>query len=399
MPKDNAHPIARTVRGTPAEAFRAFTHPTALRDWLCNVAQVEARPGGRFYLAWSDGHSAWGDYTAFEPGQRLAFSWNHDAHAGATTVEVRFATAKAGARVTVKHAGLGDTADELRAAWAAGLENLDSLLADGIDLRVSRRPRLGVFIGDLNAEIARQLKSPAEGVRLEGTAPGSGAETAGLLKDDVLVGFNGSPLKQFADLTPLLTARQAGDVVTMRFVRAGEVQEAQVTLGRFPQPKLPATGKALAKQARAIHERINAELAGKTRRLSETGTARAPKKGEWSVKQLIAHLILTERDLQSWVAQMINDREVGDDLEFRPNVCFRIDALVDRLGTLAALRRELAVAQEETARLAEQLPRDFVNERKHLFNRFAGWVIEITPGHFDQEHGEQLALAIKAAGK
>jgi hypothetical protein len=185
----------------------------------------------------------------------------------------------------------------------------------------------------------------------------------------------------------------------MRFVRAGEVQEAQVTLGRFPQPKLPASGKALAKQARAIHERINAELTGKTRRLSETGAARAPKKGEWSVKQLIAHLILTERDLQSWVAQMINDREVGDDLEFRPNVCFRIDALVDRLGTLATLRRELVVAQEETARLAEQLPRDFVTERKHLFNRFAGWVIEITPGHFDQEHGEQLALAIKAAGK
>ena len=77
--------IARTVRGTPVEAFRAFTHPTALRDWLCQAAEVEARPGGRLYLAWADGHSARGTFSTVEPGKRLAFSWDHDAHGGATS--------------------------------------------------------------------------------------------------------------------------------------------------------------------------------------------------------------------------------------------------------------------------------------------------------------------------
>lgn len=389
--------IARTVRGTPAEAFRAFTHPTALRDWLCQAADVEARPGGRLYLAWADGHSTRGTLTAFEPGKRLAFSWNHDAHAGATSVEVKFAAARAGTRVTVRHAGLGKASEDVRSAWVAGLENLDSLLADGIDLRVARRPRLGIFIGDLTPEIASKLGAPAQGIRLEGTAPDSGAAAAGLQKDDVLVGFDGSPLTRFEDLTPLVTRHKAGDVVVVEVVRAGERASTELTLGHFPQPKIPTTGKALAKQARAIHQRINADIARKTRGLSETGASRQPKKGEWSVKQLIAHLILTERDLQSWVAQMVNDREAGDDLEFRPNANPRVDALVDRLKTMAALRRELALAQEETARLAEHLPRDFVTNRKHLYNRFASWVIDVTPGHYDNEHGEQFDIAIKSS--
>jgi len=41
------------------------------------------------------------------------------------------------------------------------------------------------------------------------------------------------------------------------------------------------------------------------------------------------------------------------------------------------------------------LPRDFVTERKHLYRRFAGWIVEVTPGHFDQEHAEQLAGLVK----
>ncbi len=394
MADKSALTVARTVRGAPADAFRAFTHATALRDWLCNTAHVEARPGGDFYLTWIDGHTARGAYTTFEPGKRLAFTWDHTAHAGRTSIDVRFTTAKGGTRVTVTHLGVGKTSASLRDAWAAGLENLDSHLGDGIDLRVARRPRLGIFIGELTPEIAKKLGSPAQGIRLEGTASGSGAEAAGLQKDDVLVSFDGAAVTRFEDLTPLVTRRKAGDVVAVEVVRAGERGRSELTLGHFPLPRIPATGRALAKQARSIHQRINAVLTKKTRGLSEAHAARQPKKGEWSVKQIVAHLILTERDIQSWAAQMLNDREAGDDVEMRPNTPQRVDAVVARFKTLAALRRELALAQEETALLAETLPRDFVTRRKHLYRRFAGWLVEITPGHFDDEHGAQLDAAL-----
>ena len=391
--------ITRTVRGTPAEAFRAFTHATALRDWLCNVAEVDAKPGGRFYLAWIDGQNTRGTYTAFEPGKRLAFTWDHTAHKGQTSIDVRFATAKAGTRVTVRHTDTGKASASLRDAWIAALENLDSLLGDGIDLRVARRPRLGIFIGELTPEIAKKLGSPAQGIRLEGTAPGSGAEAAGLKKDDVLVSFDGAPLTRPEDLTPLVTRRKAGDIVAVDVVRGGERGRSELTLGHFPLPQIPATGAALAKRARSIHQRINADLNKKTRGLSDIKAARPPKKGAWSVKQIVAHLILTERDIQSWAAQMLNDREAGDDVEMRPNTPQRVDAVVARFKTLTALRRELALAQEETATLAETLPRDFIARRKHLYRRFAGWLVEITPGHFDEEHGDQLDHAVKTAKK
>ncbi len=31
----------RTVNASPLETYRAFTHTTALRDWLCDAAQAD----------------------------------------------------------------------------------------------------------------------------------------------------------------------------------------------------------------------------------------------------------------------------------------------------------------------------------------------------------------------
>jgi hypothetical protein len=54
----------RNVNVPPAEVYRAFTHATALRDWLCDAAQTEARKGGRLYLWWNSGVYASGAYAA-----------------------------------------------------------------------------------------------------------------------------------------------------------------------------------------------------------------------------------------------------------------------------------------------------------------------------------------------
>jgi hypothetical protein len=210
----------------------------------------------------------------------------------------------------------------------------------------------------------------------------------------VLVAFDGSPVTRFEDLLPLLGRRKAGDVVIVGIVRAGERFQADLTLGGAPTLKLPATAAALAKYARGVHKRINAELARITKGLSDSQAARPPKRGEWGVAQQIAHLILAERDMQGWAGQMLSDEAVGDELGLGTNEPTRVDALVARFKTLAALRRELALAQEETALLAERLPRDFVTKRKHLYRRLAGRIVEITPGHWDDDHLEQIKSAI-----
>ena len=63
----------RSVNVPPAEVYRAFTHATALRDWLCDAAQTEVRKGGRVYLWWNSGVYASGAYTALEPGKKVAW--------------------------------------------------------------------------------------------------------------------------------------------------------------------------------------------------------------------------------------------------------------------------------------------------------------------------------------
>ncbi len=41
----------RNVHAAPEEVYRAFTHATALRDWLCSLASIEPRLNGALFLS------------------------------------------------------------------------------------------------------------------------------------------------------------------------------------------------------------------------------------------------------------------------------------------------------------------------------------------------------------
>ncbi len=194
--KSQAFTFKQTVNASLMEAFRAFTHATLLRDWFCNAAQAEARQGGLFYFGWQSGFYACGKFLTFDPGKKLVFTWDGKDEPEPTRVSVSFAPKGGGTAVTVSHGGVGSGAKwaevvkEIQNGWTEGLENLKSVVETGIDLRFARRPRLGIFIGEFNPEIAGRLRVPiSRGIRIEGTAEGSGARAAGLQKDDVLVGL------------------------------------------------------------------------------------------------------------------------------------------------------------------------------------------------------------------
>jgi len=131
--------------------------------------------------------------------------------------------------------------------------------------------------------------------------------------------------------------------------------------------------------------------------LSEADAGHLPAEGEWSAKEIVAHLALTERDYQGWVADMVNDTPVEDWLQMRPNVHARVKALVARLQSLDALLDELEASLGETVAMLAGLPESFAAERKYLYRRAAGWALEVTPGHYPDEHKEQIAATIAAA--
>ncbi len=67
--------LEQLVQGPAAETYLAFTNATMLRRWMCDIATVSPRLGGRLYLAWNSGFYASCEYTHLEANQVVGFSW------------------------------------------------------------------------------------------------------------------------------------------------------------------------------------------------------------------------------------------------------------------------------------------------------------------------------------
>ncbi|UCC62882.1 MAG: SRPBCC domain-containing protein, partial [Anaerolineae bacterium] len=166
----------RTVNAPASQVYRAFTSATALREWFCDAALADPRPGGRLYFWWNQGYYACGEFTALTEDQQIAFTWHGRGEPDTTRVGVSLEPANEETRVTVTHSGIGtgaawaETVKQFERGWEVGLENLQSVLETGRDLRYVRRPMLGVTVDEFNAETAAQLGVPVtEGIRLERT--------------------------------------------------------------------------------------------------------------------------------------------------------------------------------------------------------------------------------------
>jgi uncharacterized protein YndB with AHSA1/START domain len=78
-------------RAGPDEVFAYWTDPALLRQWWPDRAETDPRPGGAYHLSWPRlGWHLRGEYTAVEPGQRLAFTWrwDHEPERPTRTVDV-----------------------------------------------------------------------------------------------------------------------------------------------------------------------------------------------------------------------------------------------------------------------------------------------------------------------
>ena len=173
-------------------------------------------------------------------------------------------------------------------------------------------------------------------------------------------------------------------------------------LSARPMPTAPQSAAELAAAARKTYAELDAEWAKLLDGLSESQAEFKSAANEWSIKETVAHFVACERDLQSWIAELINGGnhhgEAQDSLEFRPNVNARLRVIVERYGTLPALMDELKRAEAETVALLEKLPLEFV-ARKHLYFRAALWMTQVEPGHFHEEHLGLIKAAIEAARK
>ena len=389
------------VLTTPELAFEALTKGSELREWCSDEARAEVRPGGRYEIRWDSGYRTDGKFVEVDPPQRATVTWQGTEEPGATRVEFTVEPTGGGVAVTVVHSGFGSGPewDTVVAAseqgWAEGLENLKSTLETGIDLRVARQPLLGINLDLLTPERAANEEIAAEwGIYVLDTVEGSGARSAGLGKGDVIVTLGGRETPGLVELGTALRAHRAGDVADVELVRGQVRATVQVTLGPRPQPELPDTVEALANLLAERYSEVNAGLKAAVAGVTEREAGQQPAAGEWSVKQVLAHLSDGERALHMILTNIAVNGWLDAGPVYPDQIPGRLDAILTVTPTLQGLVERFLTDEAETVALVRGLPAE-TRAHKTRFRRIAQHLL-LQPDH-TREHTEQIKRTAAAA--
>jgi len=401
-PNSQSYTFEKEIAATPSLVYQAFINSTHLRQWLSDIAIMDAKPGGHIYMVWNSGFYTAGEFVELEPNKKVVFTWLGRGEPAQTKVEVNIFDKGGNTRLQLKHSGVGtgeewkNVISEIQSGWPSSLENLTSLLETGEDMRFTRRPMLGIGLNDFNEEIAQHLGVPVnQGVRIDNTIEGMGAHAAGLQSNDVIVEIGGSQIINYSDLTTALQKHRSGDQVEVQFYRGSEKKAITMTLSGRPIPTIPATIADLAEQMRSRYANINRDMDGFLENVSDEEASYQPSPGEWSIKDVLAHLIHGERGFQNYMGEVVGERESHYD-EFPANQQFRNEATLAVYPTLSELRQELKRAFQETAELYAHLPENFPAHKSGYW-RLAYTGLE-NPFHY-QAHLEQMQAALQAARK
>ncbi len=99
------------------------------------------------------------------------------------------------------------------------------------DFGMVQRGLLGVFIEQVNTELAKELGlKKVEGVYITRITPGSGAADAGLRPGDVIVAIDGIRTPSLPEMQELVGRHRPGNVIKIQYIRSRKSYTAKVTL-------------------------------------------------------------------------------------------------------------------------------------------------------------------------
>lgn len=394
--------LEKFILTPPSEVYRYFTNSTALRDWICDVATADPHPGGRLYMCWPGDYYTSGEYLKLENDKFVSFTWFGRGEPHQTRVEVSLKKQKGGTLLKLAHRNIGkghkwaEIGEVYEKQWMSALENLASVLENGSDLRITKRPMLGIYVGEFNANIAGQLCIPVEiGIRLEGVVDGMGAQKAGLQKDDVIVAMDEHELTGGASLGSFISTKHAGDVVEVTFYRGSEKKSVKMTLSGRSIPPIPTSGTELASQIEPIYRKYETEIETLLNSASEEECSHKPGPSDWSAKDVLAHLIHSELGWQNAASEIIGGHEGAYD-GYGGNPQARIDGTVAIFPTKSDLLRELKAHDAETLSMLAHIPGEFLSHK----GRFWKLVFQASQNSYHLEtHMEQMRSAIQSFRK
>jgi uncharacterized protein YndB with AHSA1/START domain len=400
MPEKRKMKYEIVVETTPEAAFEAVTQASELREWFSDEAWTVLRSGGRFDVRWNQGYRSDGRFTKLDPPRRATVTWQGTGEPGETKIKFKVKPVDEGAKVTVIHRGFGpgDEWDKAMAqsekGWNAGLENLKSTLETGVDLRRARVPFLGISFDVLSTERAvKEGIAADDGIYVLGTVEESGARAAGLGQGDVIVAFGGTETPGVQELGAALRDHKAGDAVDVDLVRGKERETVQVTLGKRPEVEVPETAEELADLLAEQLKEVDQELKAAVEGLTDAEAEQNPAEGEWSVKQVLAHLSSGERGFQNvlvnWAVNgWLDAGPIGADA-----IPGQLEAVLTVTPTLQGLIERYLTDEAETVAFLRRLPAETVAHKARY--RRIGEAVLYGPGH-TREHIEQIKGTIAA---
>lgn len=120
---------------SPGRIFDYWTNPQLITQWWPSEAELEPYLNGGYHLSWPQ--MQWhlrGNYTDFEPGRILAFTWRWDHYSHITNVVVIFELFDdTGTKLTVTHGDYGDSGEDQEArqghieGWLYFIEKLQGV--------------------------------------------------------------------------------------------------------------------------------------------------------------------------------------------------------------------------------------------------------------------------------
>ena len=386
----------KTILAPAADLYRAFTTPLGFQEWLVWQAAVMTYPGGPYHLVWANSYYANGEYKELVPNQKISFTWFGKGDPAPTLIEITLHQEGDKTKFKLAHQGIGidpiweTPRKEIAHGWETSLENLVSVMETGRDLRQVNRPMLGIAgIEELDNVTAKRLGTSVKAGLIIGTPlAGYGAVQAGLLKEDVLVELAGVPMPNYAAFYAEMQKHRAGETISAVAYRGAEKLIFSITLSSSPVPEPPMTSARLTEEIKIQTEKNYLELEKCFEKVSDAEASRNPAPGEWSAREVLAHLIQNERDLHALVQCSLSDKI----FEWSDNSPARIAATIAVYPTVAELLAELKRTEEETFVLLEYLPETF-SQRKASF-----WGLSYTIMSFSTHtagHIEQIQTALK----
>lgn len=371
--------------------YRAFTNAIGLEEWLCQVALADPRPGGYIFLGWESGYFAAGEFKSLETDRSVVFTWHGKGEPAISEVQVTLTQQTDDVMVVIEHRGLGiddqwqNTRRQVEKGWIIGLENLIARMEEGIDRRISDRPMMGLAL----EEATPHHKTPS-GLRVTDVLLGMSAAQAGLLKGDVLTEIDGQPIPDYPSFGRIISRHRAGDILALVLYREDQKQEINLTLMRRPMAEIAATPVALLQNAREIYVKNDAALLAVLKGVTEKEAAHLPAPGEWSVRDVLAHMLHVERDFHTMIIAAI----LSQTFNFADNFPARIQATLEVYPTVQDLLGAFFTAEKETLALFASLPESFTARSASFWNLAYNF-----PFFADHTftHLEQIRAALAAA--